>query len=412
MNLEFANGLPWAQDYCRDVLVKSTYDWSTCPVTVIVDWQDNPQPDNPMGGHTLYAYTDDEGSVSRVHLRTDVNGVGDIPLLRDVFHHELGHVVLGQIFTPEIEQEIVTMFGGDSLSQFAGGIWAKQIKEAHCETFKDVFLGNWRKWSNRTGWHLPFGSFNDWLALLPGSTFGGGVRTEDVYTNPQIIDSMFLGYHQRQWNRNLFQPPGTFALSATYPNTGDTPTVIADFVSGFYIEPWSGLFLMEAPPGAVIPDFGQAISGGSGPVLRYAVVAPAGSPSLTSGYHNAWLGDLESSGFRPLDKDSSLATSGNPDGRYWDMAKSPGFDTGLFGPYTITPGYDASAVFTFGGNNGVPDVPGTPDITAFLRGIGTAPPWPYAASNFTVGSPPPGRTYASNHITGSDAVDMEIIATR
>lgn len=140
------------------------------PGNVTVHWRDDGDPvfDPPTGptptGH--YAgFTD--GTPGDVHIYLNRAWVGPggahfqgMTFLWDVLAHEWTHAWL--INAPAYALDMVAALFGKTIADWDTGVWETSVKEAWCETWKDVTLArDKRKYDNRTRLTIPY---EKWVA--------------------------------------------------------------------------------------------------------------------------------------------------------------------------------------------------------------------------------------------------------
>lgn len=197
MNLTFVNGTTRQRAWCQRVIDESSYPFSAWSSAVSVEFVDDP---SRYGAHTAFAYTDTfaDGS-AHVRIRSDLGDTNtNFNLFSDVFHHELGHAVLGAIVASgrSVIDSIIPLFyrngrQGVAADWNSAEVWADRINEATTETFKDTFAGA-REWNNRTNFQLPERYFAQWVNLYAPAASGGGSQGQ-VYMQNAPLGAGVLG---------------------------------------------------------------------------------------------------------------------------------------------------------------------------------------------------------------------------
>lgn len=201
MELTFDGGTAQAIAYVQSAVASSSYPWDRLPQRITVSWQADPYP----GIHNEFAVTLFEDNVwtdrlgrpmaARIVMREGLEDAakaqpggfqGGAELVRDVFHHELGHVLAsmfvngytrnGVAHEPHVLQA-VHAFGGQLGDWHEPADWADRIEEAWAESFKDTFLARELRYGdNRTHWRLSGAGYSQFLDVIDDlcPSMGGG----------------------------------------------------------------------------------------------------------------------------------------------------------------------------------------------------------------------------------------------
>lgn len=186
MNLTFTNGNAEQQGWVTQTIELCLYDFDRVDSDVAILFAE-PDPNTGDDFHVFArttwtaAPTDPCGrpSKAQIIIRPDLptylatfDGVPstrkhDDPIYGayDVIAHELGHVVQTK-FADGDRSGVCGLYGAPEADWDGPSDWTLMVKEAHAETFKDVFLQGNRQWDNRTQRQLSQTKYANWLAIL------------------------------------------------------------------------------------------------------------------------------------------------------------------------------------------------------------------------------------------------------
>lgn len=211
MRVIFANGSPAQQEIVRT----SIPDALTLSLPLIVTVSFGPQP----GDHEYFAYTTVNGDGTAGVIFDDSFPNFEAPFdgeafARETVAHEFSH--MAQAYLGGREGAILALFepaGGS----WAGGEWEDHVQEADAETMKDALTeilpspSTFRKFTNRTNFHLPAENFAAWLALHNDGiedtahasvSLGGSIDVTGTLDEVRGAAPDEYGYHERSWQWN------------------------------------------------------------------------------------------------------------------------------------------------------------------------------------------------------------------